>query len=149
MKVKRNPLQIRKTIYRGKLGFLVSGYLPIGPSYVWPLRVFFTSRNQAEEFVRRIKGGELSEYILKDIWKLKRNPPRGTKLIYDKIISVQAQKGKGSLWPNEYFKHDFQKNKTAARIYGLPDGSLLIKSSKGKKLWKKFNYPKSEGSRKR
>jgi hypothetical protein len=72
--------------------------------------------------------------------RIRKNPPSGAVPIYDKIISIRAQKGKRSLWPRENFEHNFQKDKTSASIYGLPDGSLLIKSKKGKRLWKKFNY---------
>ncbi len=72
--------------------------------------------------------------------ELRKNPPPGAVVIYDKICAIEAQKGKNSNWPNEFFRHDFSKDKTAARVYGLPDGSLLIKSTKGKRLWKKFKY---------
>jgi hypothetical protein len=71
--------------------------------------------------------------------RIKCNPP-GAVVIYDKIISIEAQKGKRSNFPREFFRHDFQKDKTSAKIYGMPDGSLKIVSTKGRKLWKKFNY---------
>lgn len=74
--------------------------------------------------------------------RMKHNPPPGAVEIYDKVIAIEAQKnGRGkSLFPKEFFRHDFKKNKTSASIYGLPDGSLLIKSKRGKRLWKKFKY---------
>lgn len=71
--------------------------------------------------------------------RLAKNPGKLVK-IYDKICAIEAQKGKDSLFPNEYFRHDFKKDRTHGEIYGLPDGSLLIKSKKGKRLWKIFKY---------
>ncbi len=70
--------------------------------------------------------------------KLGINPPDGV-MIYDTILAIEARKGKNSLWPKENFRHEF-KNSSKAAVYGLPDGSILIKSQKGKKLWKVFNY---------
>ena len=58
--------------------------------------------------------------------------------IYDDLTAIEAQKGKNSLWPNEPFRHNFEKQKGKAAVYGLPDGSLLITGTK--KLWKEFNY---------
>lgn len=72
--------------------------------------------------------------------RIKHNPPPGAVEIYDKVIAIQAQKSKKSLWPKERFEHSFQKDKTSASIYGLPNGDLLIHSKKGKRLWKKFQY---------
>lgn len=69
--------------------------------------------------------------------KKKKNPP--VALIYDNIEAIEAQKGHNSLWPKEHFKHDFKKGSKAI-ILGLPDGSLLIKSLNGKRLWKSFRY---------
>jgi hypothetical protein len=63
--------------------------------------------------------------------------PKGAVLIYDDIEEIKARKGSKSNWPNEYFKHKFTKRGT--KIYGLPDGSLLIKGKQV--LWDKFNYP--------
>lgn len=71
--------------------------------------------------------------------RTKNNPPRGAVRIYDNILAIEAKKGKNSMWPNELFRHNFKAKKGKAAIYGLPDGSLLIKGKK--KLWKKFNYP--------
>jgi hypothetical protein len=65
------------------------------------------------------------------------NPRHGAVEIYDTILAIEAKKGKKSLWPNEKFRHDF-KTSSRAKVYGLPDGSLLIKSATGKRLWKKF-----------
>lgn len=65
-----------------------------------------------------------------------RNNPDATE-IYDRITSIEAKKGKGSLWPGEHFRHDF---KHGGRIIGLANGDLLIKKRKGKRLWKNFNY---------
>lgn len=69
--------------------------------------------------------------------RLSKNPPRGAVEIYDDILEIRARKGKNSLWPGEYFKHKFTKR--GSKIYGLPDGSLLVKGKH--RLWKEFTYP--------
>ena len=60
--------------------------------------------------------------------------------IYDEIHAIEARKGDNSLWPQEDFRHEFKGKGTKGMIYGLSDGSIFIKSAKGKKLWKKFTY---------
>ena len=65
--------------------------------------------------------------------------------IYDQLEAIEARKGDESLWPNEPFRHNF-KGKTAAEVWGNPDGSLTIRSKTGKRLWKNFKYdPKVDG----
>lgn len=78
----------------------------------------------------------------KKLGKYMKNPPRGAVEIYDDILAIEAQKGKSSLWPNENFRHDFKARKGKASIFGLPDGSLLVKGKK--RLWKKFKYGKGD-----
>ena len=68
---------------------------------------------------------------------LHQNPRSSLTKIYDNVLAIEAQKGKDSLWPKELFKHKF---KSGSHIYGLEDGSILIKSSKGKRLWKNIDY---------
>ncbi len=58
------------------------------------------------------------------------NPPREKVLIYSDCLEIRAKKSDGRL-----YKHKFTPG---ARIYGLPDGSLHIVSSKGKRLHKMF-----------
>jgi hypothetical protein len=70
--------------------------------------------------------------------KLKSNPPDGAVKIYDNILAIEAEKGYDSMWPNEKFRHDFKQDKGKAFVFGLPDGSLLIKGNK--RLWKEFDY---------
>ncbi len=66
----------------------------------------------------------------------KHNPPG--ELIYDRLLEIHAQKQHGK-FKGENFVHSF-KTGTSAQVLGLNDGSLLIRSTKGKKLWKKFSY---------
>lgn len=66
----------------------------------------------------------------------KSNPP--STLIYDKLLTIDAYKGHGK-FKGKKFYHDF-KHDTDAVVIGNPDGSLTIKSKKGKKLWRNFNY---------
>jgi hypothetical protein len=87
----------------------------------------FSSRKEAESFAHQ------SGY---DVYK--DNPPADMVEIYDNILAIEAKKGSKSLFQNERFRHDFDLKKGKAKIYGLPDGSLLIKGNK--KLWRKFNY---------
>ena len=70
--------------------------------------------------------------------KLKRNPIHKSVVIYDKLLGIEARKGHGK-FKGENFRHDF-KHDTDAVVMGNPDGSLTIRSKKGKRLWKKFDY---------
>ena len=57
-------------------------------------------------------------------------------LNYPRLLRIEAQKGSDSLWPYEKFGHDFKH----ADTFNLLGSTLTISSSKGRKLWKKFNY---------
>jgi hypothetical protein len=60
------------------------------------------------------------------------NPPLTE--IYKDIIEIRAKKRNGKL-----YRHPFE---LGSGIYGLSDGSILVKSRKGKRLWK--NFPKGK-----
>jgi len=75
----------------------------------------------------------------KRIHKCNCNLPKRVVEIYDKILAIEARKGKKSNWPNGKFRHDFSKS-VKSKIYGLEDGSILIKPASKKKLWKEFDY---------
>jgi hypothetical protein len=55
----------------------------------------------------------------------KTNPPRGMVLIYRNITRIEGTKGKGSKYPGQRFYHNFKRPGPA--MYGLPDGTLVIK----------------------
>jgi len=74
--------------------------------------------------------------VLKKLKSLKPNPQ--PVIIYDKLLGIEARKSHGK-FAGENFKHDF-KSKTDAIVLGNPDGSLTIRSKKGKRLWKNFEY---------
>jgi hypothetical protein len=70
--------------------------------------------------------------------KIKHNPVYNKPVeIYDDILKIEAVKGSQSHWKNQPFTHSFGKN-TRAKIYGMPDGSLRIKSKK--RLWANKRY---------
>ena len=69
---------------------------------------------------------------------VRRNPVKKPVIIYDKLLGIEARKSHGK-FAGENFKHDF-KSKTDAIVLGNPDGSLTIRSKKGKRLWKNFEY---------
>jgi hypothetical protein len=50
--------------------------------------------------------------------------PRGT-LIYEKVTRIEGTKGRESQYPGQKFFHNFKR--PYPKMYGLPDGSLLIK----------------------
>jgi 3'-phosphoadenosine 5'-phosphosulfate sulfotransferase len=65
--------------------------------------------------------------------------------IYDNVQQIKARKGKRSLWPNEQFYHNFEEGAEILGIgesgqYKLKKGDLVIRSRRGKRLWKKFQY---------
>ncbi len=60
------------------------------------------------------------------------NPPMtGAVRIYDAALAIEARKGSRSQYPGKAFRHEF---KSRPVVWGLPDGSLLIR-------------PKHEGAR--
>jgi len=74
----------------------------------------------------------------KPIMAAEKHQAKKSTIIYDKLLGIEARKSHGKFKGQNFF-HDFKKN-TDAMVVGNPDGSLTIKSSKGKRLWKKFKY---------
>jgi hypothetical protein len=67
--------------------------------------------------------------------------PHDAVEIYGCIIEIRAEKSGKSNFPKELFKHQF-KGKSKAKIYGLPDGTLLIAGERP--LWKMFEYTEAD-----
>ena len=82
-----------------------------------------------------VQAGKALAERLKIPYDYDKNPPPEYKIpaeIYRNIIEIRAKKKDGKL-----YRHPFGPS---AGIYGLSDGSILIKSRRGKRLWK--NFPK-------
>ncbi len=60
------------------------------------------------------------------------NPPAG-RLIYGRVLSVEAQKTNGT-YRGKRFRHSFAGDSRVA-AYAMPDGSVLLRSAAGKRLW--------------
>lgn len=60
------------------------------------------------------------------------NPPEG-RMIYGRVLAVEAQKTNGSHRGKKY-RHSFEGDSRVV-AYALQDGSVLLKSTVGKRLW--------------
>ena len=77
--------------------------------------------------------------------KRKSRPDPRLVEIYENIEAIYAKKGRKSLWPKQPFKHKFGKG---ASVFGvsrsgkvqLRQGDLVVRSRRGKRLWRFFNY---------
>jgi hypothetical protein len=76
---------------------------------------------------KRIKSVNPSRPARRRVRRTRQTNPRGV-LIYEKITRVEGTKGKNSKYPGERFFHNFKK--PYPKMFGLPDGSLLITSKK-------------------
>lgn len=73
--------------------------------------------------------------------------------IYKNIEAIYAEKGGSSLWPKKPFKHEFKKGSSVLGVkktgtIKARKGDLIVRSRKGKSLWKYFDYankPKGDG----
>lgn len=77
----------------------------------------------------------------------KRKSIKAARLIevYENIEQIFAEKGRKSLWPKQKFKHKFQKGAAVLGVkkggaVRLKEGDLVIRSRRGKRLWKMFDY---------
>lgn len=68
--------------------------------------------------------------VRKTIGRLSKNPPEELTEIYRNIIEIRAEKKDG-----RKYRHPFGRGSS---IYGLSDGSILVRNRKGKRLWKNF-----------
>ena len=144
--IKENPKKIRESYFNAQR---------IAVAMVsWAKRKYgkdaeymiFETHEVIEGFLREyypVMSDSFEEKVLEEARRLLRfpktiNPPHG-KVIYDKILSIEAEKGSRSNFPHEQFRHDF-KGSSEAKVIGLEDGSLLVKSTKGKRLWKELDY---------
>jgi hypothetical protein len=58
--------------------------------------------------------------------------PKGAKRIYAEVQRIWCRKGNDSHYAGKQFEHTFTSK---PELWGLPDGSLLIISKRGKRLW--------------
>jgi hypothetical protein len=67
--------------------------------------------------------------------------PRGTKVIYDRLINIEVKTRPESHYPDQFFRHKFPKG---TKVYGLPDGSILIRSDTDERLWDEIDFREEE-----
>lgn len=65
--------------------------------------------------------------------------------IYDRVEEIRAQKGDGSLWPKERYKHPFKPGVLCLGVrksgwYYLKAGEIILRSKQNRRLWKTFTY---------
>lgn len=67
--------------------------------------------------------------------------------VYARLEQIFATKGAKSLFRGKKFQHPFRESGTRVLgvehtgLYPLRAGDLVLRSSKGKRLWKIFHYP--------
>lgn len=94
---------------------------------------------QVVRYARRRRNPPASKTVKKRKAALK-NPPEAV-LIYSDVLRVEAKKGqnhrcdKGCVLTGHRYFHPFT---AGAALYGLPNGDVLIRSTKGKRLWGMF-----------
>jgi hypothetical protein len=91
----------------------------------------FATRQKLESLYKKIQSYQKKQA------PSRRNPAQGATKIYDACLAVIGLKGAKSNFPRTKFIHKF---KDRPSIYGLGDGSILIKGKKP--LWKVFRYQK-------
>ena len=88
----------------------------------------------------------IDTHVLRKSDMRRRRKTRGRPVeIYKNVEAILARKGRNSLWPNKPFRHNFGKGASVLGVtkggsYRLRKGDLIIRSRKGKKLWKMFEY---------
>lgn len=98
------------------------------------------TRAEIERRFRRMYADWKKRGVRKKNPKRRRNPG-GKPVIYHRLLRIEARKGPGHRCDagckkaNHSYFHDFN---AGAVVYGNPDGSVLVKSNQGKRLWKFF-----------
>lgn len=96
---------------------------------------------RARQLMRRARRPAVNPRRKRRVIRRNCNPP-GATVVYHRLLRIEARKGPGHRCDagckraNHSYFHDFGPG---AVVYGLPDGSLVIRQKGGKRLWKFFN----------